>query len=232
MECHDDGRIVNKLEDVDMVDLQASKKQKGLLGTIEFLGNKLPHPVYIFVILTLLVIALSSLTSGIKFIHPGTGKEEVLKSLVTADGFRWILKNLVNNFTKFPPLGMVFVMVVTTQVGAQSRDLSNLRREATQLSYEVAARRTELQGVSSSGSLALRASELGMVPNPFPAFVDLSNGTIVGRPQQVKGDEAPYLTGLPGARQTPAPASPEPEASQAPPASTEEATPRTGEGER
>ena len=44
MECHDDGRIVNKLEDVDMVDLQASKKQKGLLGTIEFLGNKLPHP--------------------------------------------------------------------------------------------------------------------------------------------------------------------------------------------
>jgi len=147
-----------------------------------------------------------------------------VKARVSTFGFLLILAALV-------AVGMVFVMVVTTQVGAQSRDLSNLRREATQLSHEGAARRTELQGVSSSGSLALRASELGMVPNPFPAFVDLSNGTIVGRPQQVKGDEAPYLTGLPGARQTPAPASPEPEASQAPPASTEEATPRTGEGE-
>lgn len=130
MECHDDGRIVNKLEDVDMVDLQASKKQKGLLGTIEFLGNKLPHPVYIFVILTLLVIALSSLTSGIKFIHPGTGKEEVLKSLVTADGFRWILKNLVNNFTKFPPLGMVLVMMIGLGLAEEAGLLRAVLRKA------------------------------------------------------------------------------------------------------
>ena len=71
-----------------------------------------------------------------------------------------------------------------------------------------------------------------MVPNPFPAFVDLSNGAIVGQPQQVKGDEVPYLTGLPGARQTPAPAVPEPEASQAPSASTEDEAAQTGESER
>lgn len=148
-----------------------------------------------------------------------------VKARVSTFGFLLILAALV-------VVGMVFVMVVTTQVGAQSRDLSNLRREATQLSYEVAARRTELQGVSSSGSLALRASELGMVPNPFPAFVDLSNGAIVGQPQQVEGDEVPYLTGLPGARQTPAPAAPEPEASQAPSASTEDEAAQTGESER
>ena len=148
-----------------------------------------------------------------------------VKARVSTFGFLLILAALV-------VVGMVFVMVVTTQVGAQSRDLSNLRREAAQLSYEVAARRTELQGVSSSGSLALRASELGMVPNPFPAFVDLSNGAIVGQPQQVKGDEVPYLTGLPGARQTPVPAVSEPEASQTPSASTEDEAAHTGESER
>ena len=148
-----------------------------------------------------------------------------VKARVSTFGFLLILAALV-------VVGMVFVMVVTTQVGAQSRDLSNLRREATQLSYEVAARRTELQGVSSSGSLALRASELGMVPNPFPAFVDLSNGAIVGQPQQVKGDEVPYLTRLPGARQTSASAAPEPEDSPAPSASTEDETAQTGESER
>ncbi|WP_130873802.1 hypothetical protein [[Pseudopropionibacterium] massiliense] len=148
-----------------------------------------------------------------------------VKARVSTFGFLLILAALV-------VVGMVFVMVVTTQVGAQSRDLSNLRREATQLSYEVAARRTELQGVSSSGSLALRAAELGMVPNPFPAFVDLSNGAIVGQPQQVKGDEAPYLTERPGPLQTPAPAASEPAAPQTPPAPTGEASSRTGEGER
>ena len=95
-----------------------------------------------------------------------------VKARVSTFGFLLILAALV-------VVGMVFVMVVTTQVGAQSRDLSNLRREATQLSYEVAVRRTELQGVSSSGSFALRAAELGMVPNPSLAFVDLSNGAIV-----------------------------------------------------
>ena len=136
-----------------------------------------------------------------------------VKARVSTFGFLLILAALV-------VVGMVFVMVVTTQVGAQSRDLSNLRREATQLSYEVAARRTELQGV------------LGMEPNPVPAFVDLSNGAIVGQPQQVKGDEVPYLTGLPGARQTPAPAAPEPEASQAPSASTGDEAAQTGESER
>lgn len=148
-----------------------------------------------------------------------------VKARVSTFGFLLILAILV-------VLGMVLVMVVTTQVGAQSRDLANLRKEATQLSYEAAARRTELQGVSSSGSLALRASELGMVPNPFPAFVDLSTGTILGQPRTVKGDEVPYLTGRSGARQSPEPASSEPADSQASPVPTEEASPQVGEGER
>ena len=160
-----------------------------------------------------------------------------VKARVSTFGFLLILAILV-------VLGMALVMVVTTQVGAQSRDLANLRKEATQLSYEAAARRTELQGVSSSGSLALRAAELGMVPNPFPAFVDLSTGTILGQPRSVKGDEAPYLTGRSGARQPPAQASSEPTdpqtsptstdgmTPQASPVPTEEATSQAGEGER
>ena len=148
-----------------------------------------------------------------------------VKARVSTFGFLLVLTVLV-------VLGMVLVMVVTTQVGAQSRDLANLRKEATQLSYQAASRRTELQGVSSSGSLALRAAELGMVPNPFPAFVNLSTGTILGQPQPVKGDEAPYLTGRSGSRQSPTPAAPESPASQATPAPAGETTPQSEEGQR
>ncbi|MDO5067504.1 MAG: hypothetical protein Q4D96_09525 [Propionibacteriaceae bacterium] len=107
-------------------------------------------------------------------------------------------------------VGMAAVMIVTTQVGAQSRELSALRKEATSLSYQEAALTSELQEVSSPGSLALRAAELGMVPNPFPAFVDLSTGQLLGEPRVVQGDEAPYITR--GRGQDPLPTAPSPEA--------------------
>ena len=41
----------------------ASKKGNGLLGSIEELGNKLPHPVVIFVILALIIIVFNSVFS-------------------------------------------------------------------------------------------------------------------------------------------------------------------------
>ena len=150
-----------------------------------------------------------------------------VKAGVSTFGFLVVLAVLV-------VVGMGAVMVVTTQVGAQSRDLTNLRKEANQLSYKAAALRTELQGVSSSGSLALRASELGMVPNPFPAFVDLSNGSVLGEPTPVSGNEAPYLTGRSPSRQPAATATPDPTppAAQQTQESAGQATAQTEMGEQ
>lgn len=39
--------------------VQDAAESKGLLGTIERVGNKVPHPVLMFAYLILLVIALS-----------------------------------------------------------------------------------------------------------------------------------------------------------------------------
>ncbi|MBK7821573.1 MAG: hypothetical protein IPJ61_10995 [Tessaracoccus sp.] len=93
--------------------------------------------------------------------------------------------------------GLGVVMLVTTLVGAQSRDLSALRREATQLSYQSAALTSQLQRVSSANALALRASELGMAPNPYPAFINLGDGTVTGVPTKVTGAELQFLRGKP-----------------------------------
>ncbi|MFV0428897.1 MAG: hypothetical protein ACK5KO_05690 [Arachnia sp.] len=90
-------------------------------------------------------------------------------------------------------VGLAGVMVVTTSVASQSSELSDLRQEATELSYTAAALTTELHEKSSSASLALRATDLGMVPNPYPAFLSLADGSIQGDPQPVTGNEAPYL---------------------------------------
>lgn len=105
-------------------------------------------------------------------------------------------------------VGLALVMVVSTSVSAQSRDLAALRKEATELGYTAAALTTELQSISSSSSLALRAADLGMVPNPYPAFINLADGSILGEPTPVRGNEATYLRQLPPA---PALQQPEPE---------------------
>lgn len=93
-------------------------------------------------------------------------------------------------------LGLGGVMIVTTSVGAQSRELSSLRNEATQLGYQRAALESELQRVSSANALAMRAAELGMVPNPYPAFINLADGSITGEPTAVQGNELPFLRGV------------------------------------
>lgn len=90
-------------------------------------------------------------------------------------------------------LGLSAIMVTTTSVAAQSRELSALRTEATELGYQAARLNTELQRISSTSSLALRAADLGMVPNPYPAFINLEDGSILGEPTAVSGSEADWL---------------------------------------
>lgn len=90
-------------------------------------------------------------------------------------------------------LGLIAVMITTTQVAAQSKEITDLRREATELEYDTAAYNTQLQALSSPESLAGRAGKLGMVPNPYPAFLNLDDGTLTGNPRPVVGNETPWL---------------------------------------
>lgn len=41
------------------------RKDKSLLKIVEKIGNKLPHPIYMFIVLTILVIGLSAIFGGI-----------------------------------------------------------------------------------------------------------------------------------------------------------------------
>lgn len=103
-------------------------------------------------------------------------------------------------------VGLGAVMVITTSIGAQSRELTALQREAEELAFESASLRTELEARSSTASLALRAANLGLVPNPYPAYVMLGSGKVVGKPTRVRGNEFPQLRGqLPAPSPTPQP---------------------------
>ena len=87
-------------------------EQKGILKWIEKVGNKLPHPFMLFVYLCLIIMVLSAVLAGVSVVHPGDGKTIVVQSLLTQEGFHWMLTSAVKNFTEFPPLGLVLGMVL------------------------------------------------------------------------------------------------------------------------
>lgn len=108
---------------------KSKEQKKGLLNTLEKVGNKLPHPIYIFMVMALIVVLVSALTAGTKVIHPGTGNEEMVKNLATKEGLIWILDNVVKNFTKFAPLGMVLVMMIGLGLAEETGLLRTILRK-------------------------------------------------------------------------------------------------------
>ena len=92
---------------------------KRALDKVEVVGNKLPHPVTLFVILIGIVLLLSWIFGGITVVRPGTGGDTGIavgyievQNLLTKEGLQRILTNMVSVFANFAPLGMVLVIML------------------------------------------------------------------------------------------------------------------------
>ncbi len=81
------------------------------LSFVERVGNRLPHPFFLFVSLSLIVILVTAIMSGLEMsaINPKTGAEVAIKSLLSTAGIQFIFTSMVDNFVKFPPLGIIIV---------------------------------------------------------------------------------------------------------------------------
>jgi aminobenzoyl-glutamate transport protein len=97
---------------------EATMRRRGLLlralDVVERVGNALPDPITLFAILALLVVFASwiAATAGIAAVHPGTGETVTAVNLLSAEGIRRMLTQAVANFTAFPPLGLVIVVII------------------------------------------------------------------------------------------------------------------------
>lgn len=93
-----------------------------LLGAIEALGNRLPDPALLFLLLLLAVWVLSALLAPLEFTarHPATGTPiEVVNLLAGAELVRF-LTEMVPTFTSFAPLGIVLVALLGVGVAEHS----------------------------------------------------------------------------------------------------------------
>ena len=90
-------------------------------------------------------------------------------------------------------MGMVGLLMLNTTLQSQAFQSRTLNRQATELAYAQADLENQLDALAAPQELARRASALGMRPNPFPAFLVLPSGKVVGEPIPVSGDELPTL---------------------------------------
>lgn len=79
--------------------------------------------------------------------------------------------------------GLVGLILMSTVLQAQSFESSRLDRQASELQTRQQAVAREVDRLQSPANVAARAIALGMVPNANPAFLRLSDGKVLGKPQ-------------------------------------------------
>ena len=106
---------------------------RGFLRWVEVIGNKLPHPFWLFVWICVLIILTSAVTAffDVRATQPASGEIIDAKNLISSEGLRWFVENLVTNFAHFAPLGLVLVMLMGVSIAEQSGLLTIIMRKIT-----------------------------------------------------------------------------------------------------
>ncbi|MFW5417589.1 AbgT family transporter [Nocardiopsis sp. CNT-189] len=104
-----------------------------LLDGIERVGNRIPDPFVLFLILFALVAVVSAAMAaqGAQVEVPG-GEDgpQPIRSFFTAEGLTWLTTSLVSNFIGFPPLGVVLTVLLGVGVAQRTGLLMALVRRA------------------------------------------------------------------------------------------------------
>ncbi|NEP11546.1 MAG: AbgT family transporter [Symploca sp. SIO2C1] len=102
-----------------------------ILQRVENVGNRLPDPVTIFIVLCFIIIIVSAIASGmgVSVTHPATKETIEAVSILTPDGIRRIVSEAVSNFVSFPPLGTVLVAILGFGVAEYTGLLAAILRQ-------------------------------------------------------------------------------------------------------
>ena len=152
-----------------------------MLDVIERAGNRIPHPFWLFLILGLIVLVLSLVLSalGVSVRSPtGEGTIEVV-NLLSVDGIRQIVSEAITNFTAFPPLGIVLVVMMGVAVAEGSGLIAAaVRRVVSTVSGRWLTFAVALTGIT--GSVASDAVIIVLPPLAAMAFLAVGRNPLLG----------------------------------------------------
>ena len=160
-----------------------------ILDTVERVGNRVPHPVMIFVYLIGIVIVLSAVLAAFgaqvsyQAYNPATGEIEpastAARSLLTVDGIRFMFTGIVQNFMNFNAVGVIIVAMVGVGVAEEAGLVKALIRKLVivapprMLTYI-------LVFVGIVSSIAADAGYLVLIPLAAAAFVSVGRHPLAG----------------------------------------------------
>jgi aminobenzoyl-glutamate transport protein len=160
-----------------------------VLDGVERVGNKVPHPAVIFIILMGVVIVLSHVLYLMgarvtyEVINPDTHKVEkattAARSLLTVDGIRFMFTGVVQNFMNFQAVGVIIVAMVGVGVAEASGLVNALIRKLVVVAPPWALTYI-LVGVGILSSLAADAGYLVLIPLAAAAFISVGRHPLAG----------------------------------------------------
>jgi aminobenzoyl-glutamate transport protein len=159
------------------------------LDGVEKVGNMVPHPVVIFLILIAIVIVLSALLgavgTGVTFqrINPETHAIETattsIRSLLSVDGIRFMYASLIPNFMSFTAVGLMIGAMIGAGVAEESGLVGALIRKLVLVSPAWALTYI-LAFVGILSSVAADAGYLVLIPLAGIAYMSVGRHPIAG----------------------------------------------------
>ena len=165
----------------NMAENAAAPKMKGFLGTIERIGNALPHPFILFLYITGALMVLSAVLAGmgVQVTNPTTGKIVAVRSIISRDGLVWLLQNMLKNFSNFAPLGLVLAMQMAIGLAEGAGLLTTFMRKAI-LGVPLWALSATVLFLGINGSIASEASIIVVPALAAAAFQAVGKNPLAG----------------------------------------------------
>ncbi|TXD96344.1 AbgT family transporter [Psychrobacter frigidicola] len=186
------------------VEAKSSRMQRFLKG-VEWLGNLLPHPVILFLWMSVLLLVLSALFSylGVSALDPrpvgteGRSEDGIIHvvNLLNGEGLARIVENLVTNFTGFVPLGTVLVALLGVGIAERSGMISAALRGLVMN----APKKMVTLTVVFAGIMSNTAAELGyvvLIPLAAVIFHSLGRHPLAGLAAAFAGVSGGYSANL------------------------------------
>jgi aminobenzoyl-glutamate transport protein len=160
-----------------------------LLDGVEKVGNMVPHPVIIFLILIGIVIVLSALLSAFgaavsyERINPETHEIETastaIRSLLNVEGIRFLYSSLIPNFMSFTAVGLMIAAMIGAGVAEESGLVTALIRKLVIVSPRWALTYI-LAFVGILASIAADAGYLVLIPLAGVAYLAVGRHPLAG----------------------------------------------------
>src|SRR3954464_225454 len=176
-----------------------------LLDAVERVGNRVPHPVMIFVYLIGIVVVLSAILAlfGVQVSYqaynPATHEIEpattAARSLLTIDGIRFMFAGVVRNFMGFNAVGVIIVAMVGVGVAEESGLVKALIRKLVMVAPPTAVTfLLVLVGILSS--IAADAGYLVLIPLAAAAFLSVGRHPLAGLAAAFAGVSAGFAVNI------------------------------------